>query len=187
MDWFKSILGISTASGTTTTTLDYGSLTSSALNQLGGTVGGTAAANQYIDSAILQQMAHSQAPEPRDFRKVTSKSDLDHAVFKTPIEALVNLWLAKFGDDWVEKDRVIGDDFFEWAAMRLRALGRLEEHTIWDPPLPHAQPYQQQLPLPGQWNNVTTTSHTHTLNTLTAPTGQQATSSRKVVIRIVDK
>lgn len=70
----------------------------------------------------------------RDFRMVQSQDDLDHAVFKTPVEDLVNMWLAKYGSDWVNKQDVLNDEFYEWAAMRLRAVGRLEEHTIWQAP-----------------------------------------------------
>lgn len=70
-------------------------------------------------------------PFQRDFRQIQSQSDLDHAVFKTPIEDLVNMWIARYGTDWVDKEQVLGDEFFEWAALRLRSTGRLEEHTLW--------------------------------------------------------
>ena len=64
-------------------------------------------------------------------RKPQKQSDLDHAVFKTPIEALVNLWIARYGSEWVDKSIVEGDEFFEWAALRLRNIGRLEEHKLY--------------------------------------------------------
>lgn len=72
------------------------------------------------------------APPPRDFRQITSMSDLDHVVFKTPIEDLVNMWLARFGREWVDKQEVLDDEFFEWVALRLRGVARLEEHVIWN-------------------------------------------------------
>lgn len=65
-----------------------------------------------------------------DWRRVQSTSDLDHAVFKTPVATLVNLWVARFGDGWVDKKGVQGDEFFEWVAVRLKQMGKLEEHLI---------------------------------------------------------
>jgi hypothetical protein len=92
------------------------------------TLGGTGIGQQNWAPSPSQMIQ----PIPRDFRQVQTTSDLDHAVFKTPVEDLVNIWLAKFGNDWVDKTEVLNDEFFEWAAMRLRNVGRLEEHTIWN-------------------------------------------------------
>lgn len=63
-------------------------------------------------------------------RRIESMSDLDHAVFKTPVETLVNLWLARFGSGWIPKEEVRNDEFFDWAALRLNKLGKLEEQTV---------------------------------------------------------
>ena len=63
-------------------------------------------------------------------RQIESMSDLDHAVFKTPVETLVNLWLARFGSGWIPKEEVRNDEFFDWAALRLNKLGKLEEQTV---------------------------------------------------------
>jgi hypothetical protein len=63
--------------------------------------------------------------------RVLHITDLDHAVFKTDISVLVNLWLAKYGRDWVEKDKATEDEFFEFAMLRLKSTGRLEEHVVW--------------------------------------------------------
>jgi len=86
--------------------------------------------NQYgwVNSTL--SAASNFAPPPREFKKVQAITDLDHAVFKTPLDTLVNLWIAKYGSDWVDKEKVLDDEFFEWAALRLRQLGRLEEHSI---------------------------------------------------------
>ena len=69
-------------------------------------------------------------PFTTPLRRIESMSDLDHAVFKTPVETLVNLWLARFGSGWVSKEEVRSDEFFDWAALRLSKLGKLEEQTV---------------------------------------------------------
>ena len=47
---------------------------------------------------------------------------LKNEVFSTPIETLKNLWLAKYGDAWVEESVVAEDAFFGLAAQRLRSV-----------------------------------------------------------------
>ena len=106
-------------------------------------------------AAQIQQQAamHSAVMPTRVYREIKSMSDLDHAVFKTPIETLINLWIAKYGNDWVDKETVMDDEFFEYTVLRLRSIGRLEEHTVWDPESPNK--YQQgQQPV----NNATATA-----------------------------
>jgi len=68
--------------------------------------------------------------EISDFRAVQSMSDLDHAVFKTPIATLCDLWVARFGSGWVSKKLIVDDEFFNWTALRLRSSGNLEEHLV---------------------------------------------------------
>lgn len=115
--------------------------------------------NHFIDTAVLQNnpyTAPSYAPpvppvQPRRFREIKSMTDLDHAVFKTDIETLVNLWIAKYGTGWVDKATVMDDEFFEFTVLRLRSIGRLEEHTLVDSALeelnfrPKTQQVQQQM------------------------------------------
>jgi len=42
----------------------------------------------------------------REWRQIQKTSDLDHAVFKTPVDTLVSLGIVKFGDGWVDKKNV---------------------------------------------------------------------------------
>lgn len=90
--------------------------------------------------AQMVHRAQAQSAQLKQLRQVHARSDLDNAVFKTPIDTLVNLWVAKYGTEWVEREKVLGDEFFEWAAMRLRGIGLLEEHAYWDPPVQNPQP-----------------------------------------------
>jgi hypothetical protein len=55
---------------------------------------------------------------------------IDRAVFKTPIETVVTLWIAKYGTDWVDSATVDQDPFFGWVKMRLHRASRIETHSI---------------------------------------------------------
>jgi len=59
--------------------------------------------------------------------------DLEKDVFKIPIETLLNLWVTRFGNEWVDLEAVIdGDDFFLNAYKRLKQMGLLEQHYLTD-------------------------------------------------------
>lgn len=59
--------------------------------------------------------------------------DLEKDVFKIPIDTLLNLWVTRFGNEWVDLETVIdGDDFFMNAYKRLKQMGLLEQHYLTD-------------------------------------------------------
>jgi hypothetical protein len=66
-----------------------------------------------------------------DVDSVTT-ADLDSAAFNTPIETLANLWVTRYGDEWVDVDRLLEDSFFGAAYKRLKSVGRLETHYLTD-------------------------------------------------------
>ena len=92
-------------------------------------------ANQYQMQAFQQQQTAAQAqaarPTYRPFRYLDEAS-MEHEAFNTPVETLVNLWLAKYGDAWVDKNDVVDEEFFNFAAQRLIKLGKMEEFYIAD-------------------------------------------------------
>ncbi len=58
--------------------------------------------------------------------------DLEKDVFKTPIDTLINLWVTRFGNEWVDLETIDEDDFFRNAYKRLKQLGHLEQHYLTD-------------------------------------------------------
>ena len=58
--------------------------------------------------------------------------DLDSEAFKTPIDTLINLWVTRYGNEWVDLDKITEDDFFSSAYKRLKSLGQLETHYLTD-------------------------------------------------------
>ena len=57
---------------------------------------------------------------------------LEHDVFKVPADSLVDIWLLRFGNSWVNLDDIERDDFFKMAYIRLKSLGKLEVHYLTD-------------------------------------------------------
>ena len=58
--------------------------------------------------------------------------DLDSEAFSTPIDTLINLWVTRYGNEWVDLDKIMEDDFFSSAYKRLKSLGQLETHYLTD-------------------------------------------------------
>jgi len=49
-----------------------------------------------------------------------------------PSDLLINLWVCRFGNDWVDTQDVAEDPFFVKVAQRLREEGELEAHYLTD-------------------------------------------------------
>jgi hypothetical protein len=61
-----------------------------------------------------------------------SQADLDSDVFNTPVEALINLWVTRYGNAWVDIADVMDDRFYGRVFKRLRSLSELEVHYLTD-------------------------------------------------------
>ena len=61
-----------------------------------------------------------------------SVSELKCEQFDMPIEKLVNLWLAKYGNEWVDVQQVTYDNYYKYVYARLKAVGELEQHYLTD-------------------------------------------------------
>ncbi len=59
-------------------------------------------------------------------------ADLSSDVFNTKVETLVNLWLTKYGTEWVDISDVMEDSFYGRVYKRLRSLSELEVHYLTD-------------------------------------------------------
>ena len=63
---------------------------------------------------------------------IVGAKDLEKEVFKIPIETLLNLWVTRFGNEWVDLEVIESDDFFLNAYKRLKQMGWLEQHYLTD-------------------------------------------------------
>ena len=56
--------------------------------------------------------------------------DLESLPFSTPIETLLNLWVARYGNEWVDVKDVLDEEFYGLTYKRLKAMGKLETHYL---------------------------------------------------------
>jgi hypothetical protein len=63
---------------------------------------------------------------------LSNSVDIEEGAFAVPVDTLVDLWLLKFGNAWVDVLSLTGDNFFWDAHSRLIQLGHLEKHYLTD-------------------------------------------------------
>lgn len=61
-----------------------------------------------------------------------SMADLNSEVFNAKIDDLINLWVTRYGNEWVDLIDIEQDEFYMRVYKRLRQLGQLEQHYLTD-------------------------------------------------------
>lgn len=56
----------------------------------------------------------------------------EHEAFNTSIATLLDLWVTRFGNEWVDLEDIENDAFFAIAYKRLKQMGELEQHYLTD-------------------------------------------------------
>lgn len=59
-------------------------------------------------------------------------ADMNSDVFNAKIDTLINLWVTRYGNAWVDLDQVLEDEFYQRVYKRLKTLGELEVHFLTD-------------------------------------------------------
>ena len=57
---------------------------------------------------------------------------LESEAFNIPVNRLIDVWVARFGNKWVDLETLEGDEFFSSAFKRLKQLGEVEVHFLTD-------------------------------------------------------
>ena len=62
-----------------------------------------------------------------------NEEDIRKGAFELPVSTMVDLWLARFGNDWVDLAEIENSDaFFYTVFTRLKQLSELEVHYLTD-------------------------------------------------------
>jgi hypothetical protein len=92
----------------------------------------TGASNTAVGFSSLSNSAGTfRAPDGVISNDVeVSMEDLESLPFSTPIETLLNLWVARYGNEWVDVKDVLAEEFYGLTYKRLKAMGKLETHYL---------------------------------------------------------
>lgn len=67
-----------------------------------------------------------------DVYPTATSMELDHPAYDAPVSVLIDMWVVRFGNDWVDIETIDNDDFFKQAFKRLKGVGELEVHYLTD-------------------------------------------------------
>ena len=65
-------------------------------------------------------------------QNATTSMELEHEAYETPVATLIDLWVTRFGNEWVDLETIDNDEFFSKACKRLKQMGQLEMHYLTD-------------------------------------------------------
>jgi hypothetical protein len=57
---------------------------------------------------------------------------LDSEAFSIPVSRLIDIWITRFGNKWINIEEIEEDKFFSSAFRRLKQLGEVEVHFLTD-------------------------------------------------------
>lgn len=70
---------------------------------------------------------------PATVRNHTNSLELkENEAYNTSTQTLCDLWLAKWGNEWVDLTAIHDDRFWQVACERLKQLGHVEQHYLTD-------------------------------------------------------
>jgi hypothetical protein len=92
----------------------------------------TAAQYNYTKASSNAQVMRDSGKITGDIYSPITCRELEHPAYEAPVAFLIDMWLARFGNDWVDIETVDNDDFFRLAFKRLKAMGELEVHYLTD-------------------------------------------------------
>ena len=104
-----------------------------AQNSLFGTSLANAAAQQQAYNYVLSgsNTTHTGKITGETHAPATSK-ELEHEAYNVAVDALIDLWVTRYGNEWVDLSEIEQDEFFRLAYRRLKQMGELETHYLTD-------------------------------------------------------
>ena len=112
---------ISALSPQALTGVSQGNLTTASNNLWTSTAIGTATANQIRQTANRWPEVQTNCIEIKE-----------HEAFNTSVATLLDLWVTRFGNEWIDLEDIENDEFFAIAYKRLKQMGELEQHYLTD-------------------------------------------------------
>lgn len=58
--------------------------------------------------------------------------ELEHEAYNVAVDSLIDLWVTRYGNEWVDLSEIEQDEFFRLAYRRLKQMGELETHYLTD-------------------------------------------------------
>ena len=118
------------ASNSTTYPYTHHAYPSTSSSQYTVGAGNTNTGSVYLNDSATTRGVWDQKAGMVD--STTTEAELKKDVFNVPVNRLIDLWIARFGNEWANLEDIDNDEFFSLAYKRLKQLGELEVHYLTD-------------------------------------------------------
>jgi hypothetical protein len=79
----------------------------------------------------IERIKHVRIPSQQAIGlKPLREEDLKHEAMQAPLSSLADMWLARWGSQWVAEQEFMDDDFWRLTLIRLVGANKLEKHTF---------------------------------------------------------
>jgi hypothetical protein len=72
---------------------------------------------------------HYEQQQPIGIKPLRGE-DLQHEAMKAPLSSLANMWTMRWGNDWVNEQEFMDDNFWRLTLIRLLGANKLEKHNL---------------------------------------------------------
>ena len=107
---------------------NMGALNGSWLSVANGGVGQQQAYNNALSGSTT---THTGKITGETHTPATSR-ELEHEAYNVAVDSLIDLWVTRYGNEWVDLSEIEQDEFFRLAYRRLKQMGELETHYLTD-------------------------------------------------------
>jgi len=106
--------------------LQPGAILGSSLPQI------TAASHGSLTTALSNGATINRLRLKHELDSEITTAMMDSEAFNVPVSRLIDIWVTRFGNKWIDLETIESDAFFSNAFKRLKQLGEVEVHFLTD-------------------------------------------------------
>ena len=92
----------------------------------------TAASHGSLTTALGSSATINRVRLKHNLDSEITTAMLESEAFNIPVNRLIDVWITRFGNKWVNLEEIEEDEFFSNAFKRLKQLGEVEVHFLTD-------------------------------------------------------
>lgn len=99
---------------------------------LGTSLGNVASQQQAYNYALSGSTTTHTGKITGEAHTPATSKDLEHEAYNVAVDSLIDLWVTRYGNEWIDLSEIESEDFFRLAYRRLKQMGELETHYLTD-------------------------------------------------------
>ena len=97
-----------------------------------GMLGNVASQQQAYNYALSGSTTTHTGKITGEAHTPATSRELEHEAYNVSVDSLIDLWVTRYGNEWIDLSEIESEDFFRLAYRRLKQMGELETHYLTD-------------------------------------------------------